>query len=314
MAQRQRLHEAHEVGVGPLRRADPGLRSPPGRGAPRGPGARRATPSGAASGSAASSASLRKVVILPPQTDSSGARRGGVEVEQVVARHRRRVARLVVEQRPHAGVGPDHVAPASPAARSSGSPARTGRRSRRRRCAPAPIGAVVLDVGGADQREVALVGDGEDDALVGVLEDVGVVVLEQPRHDDVAALDQAQRLAARGCVRCSPRNCAAHGPAALTSARAATLALPPSRAFAARTCQRSAPRRASTQRVRGQDRRAALGGVDRVEHHQPRVVDPAVGIDEALAEAAASAAAPAGWLRRSTVREPGSTSRRARWS
>jgi hypothetical protein len=57
--------------------------------------------SGSASASPTSSASLRKVVILPPQTVSSGAP-AAVEVELVVAGHRRGVARLVVEQRPHA--------------------------------------------------------------------------------------------------------------------------------------------------------------------------------------------------------------------
>ena len=87
------------------------LRSPPGRTALARPGAARLAEQCRPSWSAASSASLRKVVILPPQTDSSGAA-VGVELEQVVARHRRRVARLVVEQRPHAGVAPDHVAPA----------------------------------------------------------------------------------------------------------------------------------------------------------------------------------------------------------
>ena len=167
----------------------------------RGSRRRAGSRSGAASRSAASSASLRKVVILPPQTDQQRRAAGGVELEQVVARDRRRVAALVVEQRAHAGVAPDHVGRRRPAARSSGSPARTGRRSRPRRCAPAPIGAVVLDVGRADQREVALVRDREDDPLVGVLEDVGVVVVEQPRHDDVAALDQAQRLGARQRAR-----------------------------------------------------------------------------------------------------------------
>ena len=34
-----------------------------------------------------------------------------------------------------------------------------------------------------------------------------------------------------------------------------------------------------------QHRSAVLGRVDRIQHHQPRVIDPAVGIDEALAKA-----------------------------
>src|SRR5439155_20165837 len=51
------------------------------------------------------------------------------------------------------------------------------------------IGGEIL-VGGADEGELALVGNGEDDAPVGVLKDVGAVVLEQTPHDDVTALDQ----------------------------------------------------------------------------------------------------------------------------
>ena len=39
-----------------------------------------------------------------------------------------------------------------------------------------------LDIGGADEREIALVGNGKRNAFVGVLEDVGVVVLEQPPY------------------------------------------------------------------------------------------------------------------------------------
>ncbi len=34
------------------------------------------------------------------------------------------------------------------------------------------------------------------------------------------------------------------------------------------------------------DDRAALGRIDRVEHHKARIVDPAVRVDEALAERA----------------------------
>jgi hypothetical protein len=52
----------------------------------------------------------------------------------------------------------------------------------------------VVAVGGADQGEVGLVGDGEDDAPVAALEDVGAVVVEQPARDDVAAAHQAHPL------------------------------------------------------------------------------------------------------------------------
>src|SRR3546814_20376681 len=55
--------------------------------------------------------------------------------------------------------------------------------------------AVEVDVGGADEGEIVLVGNRKDDAPVGVLEDVGKGVLEEPRHNDVGALHQAQRQA-----------------------------------------------------------------------------------------------------------------------
>ena len=49
--------------------------------------------------------------------------------------------------------------------------------------------AIVL-VGRADQRELVLVGDGEDDAPVAVLEEIGARIVEFLRDDDVAALHQ----------------------------------------------------------------------------------------------------------------------------
>ena len=51
--------------------------------------------------------------------------------------------------------------------------------------------ALVLAIGGADHGETVQIGDGEDDAAVFVLQDVGVLAFVQLRHDDVAALDQA---------------------------------------------------------------------------------------------------------------------------
>ena len=125
-----------------------------------------------------------------------------------------------------------------------------------------PIGAVVLDVGRADQREVALVRNREDDPLVGVLEDVGVVVVEQLRHDDVAALDQAQRLAARQVRRAPSRNSAAHGPGGVDERARARRSWRAAARRSRRTCQCvAAALRVDAARAR-QHRRAALGGVD----------------------------------------------------
>ncbi len=50
--------------------------------------------------------------------------------------------------------------------------------------------AAVIAIGGADQREILLIGNGEDDAVVGVLEEIGARPLELLLDDDVAALHQ----------------------------------------------------------------------------------------------------------------------------
>src|SRR3546814_6589617 len=72
--------------------------------------------------------------------------------------------------------------------------------------------AVEVDVGGADEGEIVLVGNRKDDAPVGVLEDVGKGVLEEPRHHDVGALHQAQRqaLAEAGALLDELRRSAEH--------------------------------------------------------------------------------------------------------
>ena len=156
----------------------------------------------ARSSRSACSASLRYVVILPPNDDSTGAL-GGIDLQHVVARDRRR------------------------------DPTRRRRTAAARRCKLHTMSACVsgaleirvgeveevlrlvvgdvrmlerLDryVGGADQRVVLLVGNHEHDAVVGVLQDVRVRLVVHARHHDVAALDVAHvalaglRAAARG--------------------------------------------------------------------------------------------------------------------
>ena len=122
MTRAERFGEALEGGVhvrfGRRVVAQPAPQVAAGQGRGRGPCAAAAiagivrAASAASTWSAACSASLRKVVILPPHTDSSGAPPARVELEPVVARDRGEVARLVVEQRPHAAVGPDDLRPA----------------------------------------------------------------------------------------------------------------------------------------------------------------------------------------------------------
>ena len=108
---------------------------------------------------------------------------------------------------------------------------------------------MIVEVGGADQREVVLVGDGEEDAAVGVLEDVAAVVLVQPRHDDVAALAPAAPLA-RGCRRsASGQHLADPGPGGIDQrAGRGPRARAPCRVAAASAASRRPRARPPTQR------------------------------------------------------------------
>jgi hypothetical protein len=141
---------------------------------------------------------------------------------------------------------------------------------------------VVLDVGGADQRVVFLVGNREDDPLVGVLEDVRVVVLEQAPHHDVAALDQPQR-AAGASVDLVGQELRRPRAGRVDQRTGAQRAGPAAGVREHHLPAGRGPARAGAGPAR-QHLRAVLGRVDRVEHDEPRVVDPAVGVHEALAE------------------------------
>lgn len=54
--------------------------------------------------------------------------------------------------------------------------------------------ALVFAVGGADQAEALQPGNDEDNALVLVLQDIGLLLVMQARHHDMAALDQADAI------------------------------------------------------------------------------------------------------------------------
>src|SRR3546814_12389371 len=62
------------------------------------------------------------------------------------------------------------------------------------------FGAVLIAIGGADQREIALIRHREEDAAVGALEEIGEAVIEQFGHDDVRAADEIGRASCRECV------------------------------------------------------------------------------------------------------------------
>lgn len=142
------------------------------------------------------------------------------------------------------------------------------------------IGGIVA-VGGADQCEVALVGDGEDDAVVGVLKEIGSHIVELLFHDDMAALDEADMMGfvlAEGGTNdmVDPGTGGIDQHAGLMAVIAAgdriggldmpqALLAPCRHDFGAR-----------------HDGRPLVGGVAGVQHHHPGIVDPAVGIFEGL--------------------------------
>ncbi|PAV69772.1 hypothetical protein WR25_25874 [Diploscapter pachys] len=202
-----------------------------------------------------------------------------VEVEHIVARHRRGIAGMVVVQRPDPGIAPHDIALAQPAREIAvgrveqiGSLARIDCGFRRR-----PLPRLV---GRPDQREVAFIGNGEDDPPVRVLQHEGMIAGIQARHDDMAALHQPHgvlgmpaRDAGQHVVHPRPRRvhqhpCRHHALArGIGDRRDPALALAP--------CpHQPRPRR---------DRRPAIRRVARVQHDQPAVLDPTIRIDERLA-------------------------------
>ena len=123
-----------------------------------------------------------------------------------------------------------------------------------------------------------LVGDGEDDAPVLVLKDVSEAMIEQPRHGDVAALDQPH-LVGR-LHRCRARHEFAHPGTCGVDDHArlhVPLALAPAQQRTPATTLGSELLAAHAR----EDRSPARLGIQRVEHHQPRVIDLAVGVHEA---------------------------------
>ena len=106
---------------------------------------------------------------------------------------------------------------------------------------------------------------------------------KQLRHDDVAALDEAQRDCGPSACACSLRNCAAHGPGGVDEGARAHRSSRRVGVCAARTCQRVGAAHGIAAGAAREHGGAARGGVDGAEHDEARVVDPAVRVDEALA-------------------------------
>ncbi len=210
--------------------------------------------------------------------DRQQRRAVGVEVDPVVPGHALRVVPGGRQQRTQAGEGPHHVGPPEVAGEV---PVRHLEQVVDLDLVDARRGEVadVVALGRADQRELALVGNGEHDAPVRGLEDVGELVPEQPGHHDVAALDHPRMVGGRlagGLVEEArdPR------PGRIDQRARRDPAL-----HAAELLQRHRPQRPAPVRVRAlrarEHRGAVLGRVHGRQHHQPRVVDPPVRVDEA---------------------------------
>ena len=133
----------------------------------------------------------------------------------------------------------------------------------------------------ADERELALVRQGKNDAAIGRLEDVREVVVEQLAHDDVAAADHA-RMVPGGCRRTAveelrdPRTrCIHHEPCPEDSL--ATVG----------GAQRRDPIRPVSLQTGASCARQHLGTtlerIDGIGHDQSRIVDPAIGVFETRA-------------------------------
>jgi hypothetical protein len=139
--------------------------------------------------------------------------------------------------------------------------------------------AVELALRRADQCVVMLVRDGEDDATIGRLEKVGEAVIEQLRHDDMTALDQPWVTPGRhrrGLVQKigNPRTGRVHDAACPDCYDGAVCMLErcdPLVVLGAQT-------HAAGSRLHDC---AVLRGIDRVGDDESRVVDPAVGEQEA---------------------------------
>ncbi|MDF9862658.1 hypothetical protein M2437_001640 [Methylorubrum pseudosasae] len=133
---------------------------------------------------------------------------------------------------------------------------------------------------GADQGEVALVGNGEDDAPVGLLQDVGLIALIESPNDDVAPLDEAHLRPGFDGERsqqgfADPRSGGVDDdpcPHALPPPPVGIVEGDGPGAFVATGGFDGGP---------GADLRTALGGIERVQHDEAAVLDPAIGIGEA---------------------------------
>ena len=197
-----------------------------------------------------------------------------VEFQHIIACHGFRLARTVIIQRPHTRIGAHDIGGANLLYEMA---------VRRRaeivdliRCNLCVFGGFDRHVRGADEGLVTFISDGEHDPPVGLLQHIGLVMVEQSGHDDVTALDQPHATARIGTGQRqrfgNPRAGGIDEVARFYRAPVGQVGTPDI-AFA--------PRRHQS-RLRHYFR-AVPRGIDGIEDNQPRIVDPRVRIDKALA-------------------------------
>lgn len=200
------------------------------------------------------------------------------EIEDIIPGHCRSIGGMIVIQRAHTGITAHHVCGNDGFSQIMGSTA-------------AEVGgllgtdlhlrgiSVVGDVGGADEAEAALVGNDENDPPVGILQDEGKVLVIKARDDDVAALHLAH--AFMGVQTQSRTQDLSHPGAGGIDQTARTQRFPLAAGRLDFRIPDSIHGGCLAQRRVQTNLRAALPGIDSVQHHQATVFDPTIGIAEA---------------------------------
>ena len=203
-----------------------------------------------------------------------------VKAQHIVTGRFLRLRGAVVIERAHARIGPDDILASDRPCEIFACRAAEvndlvlARRNRRR--VPG-----IVEIGGADEGEVVLVGDCEDDAPVGILEDIAAVVIVELAHDDVRALDEAY----------PGRRIRPQKPGDLRDPRAGRIDdrlgrdhfAPPGARLRGQLPETVDAGCIDDARA-GPDRGAPVGRIAGVEDDEARIVNPAVGIFEAALE------------------------------
>ena len=204
----------------------------------------------------------------------------GVQRQHIIACRRRGRFRPIIVERPHPGIGPDHILDCHRSgeilackvqqiiALFIGADSVFGR-------------ALMILVGGADQGEILLIGHGKDDPPIGALEEIAAIVVIKLARHDVAAAHQPHPFG-----RIDPRHVADHvfdpRPAGIDQG-AGAIVVPPLWPLGFDLPQTVQPIGRNDARAR-HDLRAPLGRIAGVQRDELAVLDPAIRIFIGMAE------------------------------